>query len=59
MFPHNNNNTTTVFFFVFTDVIGTNSVLIKILEPIEDTICTTFRGKYQYTVSLYMQSGRQ
>lgn len=47
------------FFFVFTDVIGTNSVLIKILEPIEDTICTTFRGKYQYTVSLYMQSGRQ
>ena len=40
------NNTTVS--FVFTDVIGTNSVLIKILEPIEDTICTTFRGKYQY-----------
>lgn len=28
-----------------TDVIGTNSVLIKILEPIEETICTTFRGE--------------
>ncbi|KAL7044239.1 hypothetical protein ACKWTF_001845 [Chironomus riparius] len=33
--------------FSFTiDVIGTNSVLIRILEPIEDTICTTFRVQY-------------
>lgn len=31
-------------FIYFADAIGTNSVLLKILEPLNDCICTKFKG---------------
>jgi len=33
------------FLLSFVDVIGCSSVLLKILEPLSDCICTKFKGK--------------
>lgn len=41
--------------FSFTiDVIGTSSVMIKILEPTDDSICTKFKGKLTQLIIKYL-----
>jgi ankyrin repeat protein len=51
------NNNNLILVSIDTDVIGGNSVLLKILEPIvEETICTTFRGEHHHHEATFEQT---